>query len=127
LVSVGWVHVRDGKLLAVRSRGRDRFFLPGGKPEPEEDYRGALRREVREELGVALHDLEPAFTVRADAYALDPPTELTMHCFYARAVGEPQPSREIEELAWLTIPCDQRAAPAVTAVLNQLDGQRRGQ
>jgi hypothetical protein len=26
LVSVGWVHVRDGKLLAVRSRGRDRFF-----------------------------------------------------------------------------------------------------
>ncbi|WP_435738046.1 hypothetical protein V5D56_05485 [Cellulosimicrobium sp. PMB13] len=36
LRTVGWVHVRDGRLLAVRTTGKDRFFMPGGKVEPGE-------------------------------------------------------------------------------------------
>ena len=121
MTSVGWLHVRDGRLLGVRTRGRDRFYLPGGKPEPGETDEEALVREVREELGLELAEVRPAFTIDAPAHGLAAPTELTMHCFHARAVGEPRPAREIEELAWLRIPVDARAAPAVHAVLARLN------
>jgi 8-oxo-dGTP pyrophosphatase MutT (NUDIX family) len=125
LTSVGWLHVRDGRLLAVRTRGRDRFYLPGGKPEPGETDEQALVREVREELGLELADPRPAFTVQAPAHGLAAETELTLHCFTADTLGEPRPAAEIEELAWLRIPVDVRAAPAVHAVLARLYRQSR--
>lgn len=121
LTSVGWVHVREGRLLAVRTRGRDRFYLPGGKPEPGETEEEALVREVREELGVELADVRPAFTVEAPAHGLAVETELTMRCFSATPIGEPRPAQEIAELAWLRIPVDVRAAPAVHSVLARLN------
>jgi 8-oxo-dGTP pyrophosphatase MutT (NUDIX family) len=121
LTSVGWLHVQDGRLLGVRTRGRNRFYLPGGKPEPGETEEEALVREVREELGLGLTDLRPAFTVEAPAHGLAAETELTMHCFHARAAGDPRPAGEIAELAWLRIPVDVRAAPAVHAVLARLN------
>jgi 8-oxo-dGTP pyrophosphatase MutT (NUDIX family) len=121
LTSVGWLHVQGGRLLGVRTRGRDRFYLPGGKREPGETDEEALRREVREELGLELRDVRPAFTVQAPAHGLAEETELTMRCFHATAIGEPQPAREIEELAWLRIPVDVRAAPAVHSVLARLN------
>ena len=121
LTSVGWLHVRDGRLLGVRTRGRNRFYLPGGKPEPGETEEEALLREVREELGLELSDVRPAFTVEAPAHGLAVDTDLTMRCFHATAAGDPQPRGEIEELAWLRIPVDVRAAPAVHAVLARLN------
>jgi len=121
LTSVGWLHVQDGRLLGVRTRGRNRFYLPGGKPEPGETEEETLIREVGEELGLRLTDVRPAFTVEAPAHGLAVETELTMHCFHARAVGEPRPLGEIEELAWLRIPVDVRAAPAVHSVLARLN------
>lgn len=120
LTSVGWVHVRDGRLLAVRTRGRDRFYLPGGKLDPGESPEQGLVREVREELRVTVHDPRPLFTVHADAHGLPAPARLTMHCFAAAAHQEPQPAGEIEEVAWLTVPDDPRAAPAVRDVLDRL-------
>ena len=36
LRTVGWIHVRDGRLLVVRSRDNDLFFMPGGKLDPGE-------------------------------------------------------------------------------------------
>lgn len=120
LSSVGWVHVRDGSLLGVRTRDRDRYYLPGGKFEAGETAEAALIREVEEELGVRLSNLRPAFTVTAPAHGLPTPTQLTMHCFWAEPTGELRPAREIAELAWLTMPDDARAAPAVGEVLRRL-------
>jgi len=119
IVSVGWIEIRDDHLLAVRTRGRDRFYLPGGKIEPGEDHEQALVREVREELGLGLDNVRPAFTVTAPAHGYHPGRRLVMHCYYATALGDPQPAAEIEEMAWLE-PTDQRAAPAVRAVLDKV-------
>ncbi|WP_240351659.1 NUDIX domain-containing protein [Streptomyces olivoreticuli] len=44
-----WVHLEAGRLLAVRSHGRDRFHLPGGGPEPGEAAEQTLLREICEE------------------------------------------------------------------------------
>lgn len=89
LTSVGWVCIRDGRLLAVRAHGRDRFYLPGGKIEDGESLEQALIREVREELGLHLTNLRSALTVRAQAHAQPHGTALTMHCFHADYSGDP--------------------------------------
>jgi 8-oxo-dGTP diphosphatase len=120
LVSVGWVHISDRQLLAVRSTTSDRFFLPGGKPEPGETLEEALEREVLEELGIRILEAEHLFTVTAPAYGLLPSTALIMHCYGGNPRGRPKPLREIAELAWLGCD-DERAAPAVRRVLTRLN------
>ena len=121
LTSVGWIHVRDERLLAVRTSGRDRFYLPGGKPEADETFEAALIREVREELGLAIDGVGFAFTVSATAHGFDDATVI-MHCFHGDPRGEPQAGREITELAWLGVAERDLAAPAVQLVLDRLAG-----
>ena len=124
VVSVAWLCVRDGRLLGVRSHGRDRFYLPGGKPEPGETHEQALVREVREEIGVRLSDVRPAFTVRAPAHGQPNGTYVTMHCFHAASTDDPQPAREIAELTWLAPADRERAAPAVQLALARIETAR---
>jgi uncharacterized protein (TIGR00730 family) len=120
LTSVAWLCVRDGRVLAVRSHGRDRFYLPGGKVEPGETHEQALTREVLEEIGVALTDVRPAFTVHAPAHGQPDGTSVTMHCFHAVAVGDPAPAGEIAELTWLAPDDRDLAAPAVQLALARI-------
>ena len=58
-----WVLIKDGKLLAVRSKGKELFYLPGGKREIGESDVDALAREIQEEHGTLVGekaDLEEA-------------------------------------------------------------------
>ncbi len=59
---LAWVHLSDRRLLCARSRGKDAYFLPGGKREEGESDEAALVREIREELTVQLlpHTLQPS-------------------------------------------------------------------
>ena len=122
LTSVAWLCVRDGRLLGVRSRGRERFYLPGGKPDPGETLEQALVREVAEEVSLEISALRPAFTVRAPADQQPAGTRVAMHCFYAQGDGEPRASREIAEIAWLTPADSERVAPAVALALVRVAG-----
>ena len=54
---------RRGRILICRRRADDSFGgcweFPGGKRESGESWEACLRREVREELGVAVRALKP--------------------------------------------------------------------
>src|ERR1700740_3031590 len=52
--TVAWVHLEGGRILCARPRGRDIFYVPGGKREGTETDLEVLLREVAEELTVAL-------------------------------------------------------------------------
>jgi 8-oxo-dGTP pyrophosphatase MutT (NUDIX family) len=52
-VSVKGVVFIDARVLLLRN-DRDEWELPGGRPEPDETWRQALRREIREEAGIAV-------------------------------------------------------------------------
>lgn len=121
LESVAWLSISDGRLLVVRTRGKDAFYLPGGKPEPGEDPVAALVREVDEELGLKLRgeSLQDAFTVEDDAHGL-PGQRVRIRCFTGPADGQPQPRTEIEALHWVTSEDEVRCAPAVQQVLRLL-------
>jgi 8-oxo-dGTP pyrophosphatase MutT (NUDIX family) len=117
---LAWVCVRDRKMLAVRSRGRDAWYMPGGKREPGESDAQALTREVREELGVALKptSLFPCCVVHDVAHGLAMP--MRMACFFAGFTGEPAPLAEIDMLAWLTSSDADQCASAARQVLMKL-------
>ncbi|MBE7699788.1 NUDIX domain-containing protein [Oerskovia sp. Sa1BUA8] len=124
LRTVGWIHVRDGRLLVVRSRDNELFFMPGGKLDPGESDAEALVREIEEELGVLL---DPA-TVRSGFVAEAPGHGLSgrlvrMHCFYADPLpGSPDaaPQAEIGELTWIGARDAHRVPPAGRIVLERL-------
>jgi 8-oxo-dGTP pyrophosphatase MutT (NUDIX family) len=52
--TVAWVHLENGKILCARPRGKDIFYVPGGKREGAETDLQTLLREIAEELTVAL-------------------------------------------------------------------------
>jgi 8-oxo-dGTP pyrophosphatase MutT (NUDIX family) len=77
-VSVKGVVLHDGAVLLLLNE-RGEWDLPGGRPEPGEDHRTALRREVREETGLEvevgaaltghLFEVLPRRFVRIEPYA----------------------------------------------------------
>ncbi|WP_312018506.1 NUDIX domain-containing protein [Streptomyces sp. I05A-00742] len=126
---VAWIHREDGgRVLVARSRGKDAYYLPGGKPEPGESDREALVREVREELGVDLvpDTVTPAFTVRAAAHGKPGGTEVRMACYTADHRGTPEPRSEIAELAWLDPAGPAPVSRATRAALDRLAGGADG-
>ncbi|GAB3206917.1 NUDIX hydrolase [Marinactinospora thermotolerans] len=120
--ALAWVHVREGRVLKVRSTGKDAYYLPGGKREPGESDAEALLREVEEELSVRLRPetLEPFAVIDAEAHGHAPGTRVRLTCYTAEHDGEPVPSREIEEIAWLGLDDAARCAPAGRRVLERL-------
>jgi 8-oxo-dGTP pyrophosphatase MutT (NUDIX family) len=45
---VAWIRLEEGRILSTRSRGKEVYYLPGGKREPGESDLDTLdRRSVR--------------------------------------------------------------------------------
>jgi 8-oxo-dGTP diphosphatase len=104
-----------GLLIVSKRAAPAVFYLPGGKPEPDEKAGACLRREVGEELGVEVVAAVPLMEVRAPA-ALEP-VEMEMSVFLARVGGEPAAGAEIAALAWWPEPPAVELAPAVRDVV----------
>jgi len=119
---LAWVLVRDGKLLNVRTTGKEFFYLPGGKREPGESDPNGLAREISEELGVRIDPssirLCDLVTDRADGFANG--RLVRMACYFADYAGELTPAREIAELAWIGLADAHRCAPAGRRLLSKL-------
>ena len=98
LDTVAWVRTVDGRILCARPRGKDVFYIPGGKREPGESDRQTLLREIAEELTV---ELLPATVAPVGVYeAVDGTVVVRMSCYRADYRGTLAASSEIAELAW---------------------------
>ena len=101
---IAWLHVHNGHLLSTRSRGKDRYYIPGGKREPGETDQQTLLREIREELTVVLDPASVQYvgTFEAPAHGHPAGVLVRMTCYQAAYAGTLQPAAEIEEVVWLT-------------------------
>lgn len=102
---LAWVHIEHGKLLCARSRGKNAWFLPGGKREAGESDSEALLREIREEGGVELRTdtLRPLRTFEAQAHGQPEGVVVRMSCYTGEYDGILLAAAEIDEIAWLGI------------------------
>ncbi|MEU0600196.1 NUDIX domain-containing protein [Streptomyces sp. NPDC006393] len=120
---VAWVRIEDGRVLCARSRGKDLYYLPGGKREPGESDVQTLVREVTEEVGVSLRaeSVSPLGTFEAQADGRDPGVTVRMTCFTGDYTGRLAPRSEVEELAWLSYGDRHRVSTASQAVFDHLN------
>lgn len=102
VVVVAAMIVREGKILiAQRPPGKMRagqWEFPGGKAEPGESPEAALRRELREELGVEVL-AEPVWETLHHDY---PDLSVTVHFFPCRlAPGAAIERLEHSQIEWV--------------------------
>jgi 8-oxo-dGTP pyrophosphatase MutT (NUDIX family) len=121
LESVAWVFSRDYKVLCVKTKGKDLYFIPGGKLEPGETNEIGLAREIKEELNIKLvpSTIHHVFSVSDIAYGLEN-TKLEMHCYTAEFTGKLMPDSEIESMMWLGKSQIEMCAPAAQKVLQKV-------
>src|SRR3989338_681587 len=95
---VGAIILKDRKILVAKKQ--DTFIIPGGRIEAGETEEECLRRELQEELGVDLRSAQ-YFATFEDAASLDPGKRVRMTIYTATIQGNPQPSAEITEIAYI--------------------------
>lgn len=123
---IAWLHVVDGRILCVRSIGKDVWYLPGGKREQGESDLETLVREVEEELSVQIKANEAAlfdvFQAQADGKVEGLTVKMT--CYTAPFLGTLSPASEIDEIAWLTSKDFEKVSVVSRIIFDEL--QKRG-
>ncbi len=116
--TVAWVRIEDGRILCARPKGKDVFYIPGGKREGAESDLETLLREIEEELTVGLIPETVVHAGTYEAHAHDGPGAplVTMSCYYADYRGTLAASSEIEEVAWFSY-ADRPLVPPVDQLL----------
>ena len=101
---IALLYIVDGKVLSTRSKGKDAYYLPGGKREGNESDLETLVREIKEELSVnIIIDTANLYGVfEAQAHGKAEGILVKVSCYTADFTGELQPASEIEEMKWLT-------------------------
>lgn len=101
---IALIYLQDKKILSTRSKGKDAYYIPGGKREGNETDIETLIREIKEELSVGIikESVKPYGVFEAQAHGHAEGIIVRMTCYYADFVGEVKADNEIEEIVWLT-------------------------
>jgi 8-oxo-dGTP diphosphatase len=117
--TVAWVRVENGLILCARPRGKDVFYIPGGKREGAESDLQTLLREISEELAVTLipETVRPAGTYEAEQPGAHRDSAVVrMSCYTGDYRGTLAASSEIDEFAWFSY-VDRPRVPLVDQLL----------
>jgi mutator protein MutT len=99
--------INNDEILLVRHHGRDFYSLPGGKIDPDEGIRSAVKREIFEELGIS-PVVERLSFVHEFKY---PKGDLSLEFFFLVSNGEmfrgelkgEYAEAELAEIAWIPL------------------------
>ncbi len=101
---LAYIYIKNKEILMTLSRGKDTYYIPGGKRDGDETDHEALIREVKEELTVDLipDSIKHYGTFTAQAHGKPVGVKVRMTCYTASFTGEFKPNREIQDLAYYT-------------------------
>lgn len=101
---LAYIYIQDKQILMTLSKGKDTYYIPGGKREEGESDVEALAREVREELTVEIipETITHYSTFEAQAHGKPAGTIVRMTCYEAQYEGQLKASSEIQDIAYYT-------------------------
>lgn len=100
---IAFIYLKDGKILSTLSKGKDAYYIPGGKREGSESDEETLIRECKEELTIDIlkNTIKYYGTFEAQAHGKAEGVLVKMTCYTAEFNGILKPDSEIEEIKWL--------------------------
>ena len=100
---IAFIYLKDGKILSTLSKGKDTYYIPGGKREGNETDEQTLIRECKEELTIDIRKetIKKYGTFEAQAHGKAEGILVRMTCYMAEFEGELKPDSEIQEILWL--------------------------
>ena len=100
---IALLYIKDGQILSTLSKGKDTYYLPGGKRELNETDEQTLIRERKEELTIDVKEdtIKYYGTFKAQAHGKAEGIIVKMTCYIAEFIGKIKPSSEIQEIRWL--------------------------
>lgn len=100
---LAWIEIQNKSILSTRSKGKNKYYIPGGKREIGESDKQALIREIREELSVELKEESINFlgVFEGQAHGHAEGVIVKMQCYTSEFKGTLKPATEIEEMIWL--------------------------
>jgi 8-oxo-dGTP pyrophosphatase MutT (NUDIX family) len=100
---IAFIETKDGQILSTRSKGKSKYYIPGGKRELGEADEETLTREILEELNVHIKQdtIKYIGTFKAQSDGAKEGVLVRMTCYKAEYDGVLKPKSEIEEIKWL--------------------------
>ena len=100
---IAFIYLKNGKILSSLSKGKDTYYIPGGKRENNETDEETLIRECKEEPSIEIKrdTLKYYGTFKAQAHGKAEGIIVKMTCYMADFEGELKANSEIQELKWL--------------------------
>ena len=100
---IAFIYLKDGKILSTLSKGKDTYYIPGGKREKNETDEETLIRECKEELTIDIkkETIKYYGTFEAQAHGKAEGVLVKMTCYTADFDGKLNPNSEIQEMKLL--------------------------
>lgn len=100
---IAFIETKNGQILSTKSKGKSKYYIPGGKRELRETDEQTLVREIEEELDVKIdkNTIEYVGTFKAQSDGAKDGIVVKMTCYKAKYDGVMKPTSEIEEIRWL--------------------------
>lgn len=119
---IAFLYLLDGQVLGTRSKGKDKYYIPGGKREGDESDLETLIREVKEELSVDIvPDSAKLYGVfEAQAHGKAEGVLVRMTCYTAAFSGQLAADSEIAEIVWLGYGDMDRVSPVDRLIFEDL-------
>jgi len=122
---LAFIDIKDHKVLSTLSKGKDIWYIPGGKRDGNETDQEALIREVKEELTVDLipKTIRHFGTFEAQAHGKPEGTVVRMTCYTAQFTGALQASAEVAEYRYVDYSWKSKSSPVDQLIFDDLYGK----
>ena len=119
---LAYILIKDKKILLSLSKGKDTWYIPGGKREGEELDSETLIREVKEELSVDLmpNSIKKYGVFEAQAHGHDKGIIVRMSCYTSDYSGNLKAASEIEKLEFFPYSRKSETSPVDHLIFDDL-------
>ena len=119
---LAYIYIVDHKILMSLSRGKETWYIPGGKRDGEETDVEALTREVEEELSVKLlpNTIMKYGVFEAQAHGHPEGVLVRMTCYTSEFEGKLLPASEIEKLEFFPYSRKAESSPVDHLIFDDL-------